>query len=88
MHAIDLLANGLPESRRGKPVAALLQGKRSTSRELVFLDFERMVTEWPTIVSGAEKLVAFLAEESVIDGARLPSEVVLAPLTVLWANAG
>jgi hypothetical protein len=69
------------------PVAALLQGKRPTRRELVFLDFERMVTEWPTIVSGAEKLVAFLTEERVIDGSRLPSEVVLAPLTVLWAKA-
>jgi hypothetical protein len=69
------------------PAAALLQGKRPTRREQVFLDFGRMVTEWPAIVSGAEKLVAFLSEERIIDGPRLPSEVVLAPLTVLWAKA-
>jgi len=69
------------------PAAALLQGKRPTRREQVFLDFGRMVSEWPAIVSGAEKLMAFLSEERIIDGSRLPSEIVLAPLTVLWAKA-
>lgn len=69
------------------PAAALLQGKRPTQRELVFLNFERMVEDWPLIVRGAEQLTAFLAEERIIDGARLPSEVVLAPLTILWAKA-
>jgi hypothetical protein len=69
------------------PAAALLQGKRPTRREQVFLDFRQMVADWPQLVTGAEKLVAFLEEERVIDGARLPSEVVLAPLTVLLAKA-
>ncbi len=69
------------------PAAALLQGKRPTRREQVFLDFGRMVSEWPAIVSGAEKLVSFLSEERIVNGSRLPSEVVLAPLTVLWAKA-
>lgn len=69
------------------PAAALLQGKRPTQRELVFLDFEQMIRDWPLIVHGAEQLTAFLDEERLMDGARLPSEVVLPPLTVLWAKA-
>lgn len=69
------------------PAAALLQGQRPTQRQLVFLDFEQMVDDWPLIVRGAEQLTAFLEEERIIDGARLPSEVVLPPLTVLWAKA-
>lgn len=67
--------------------SALMQGKAPTQQQLVFLDFERMVDEWPKLVLGAEKLVEFLHGESVIDRDRLPSEVVLAPLAVLWANA-
>lgn len=69
------------------PAAALLQGQRPTQRELVFLDFEQMIRDWPLIVHGAEQLTAFLDEERLMDGARLPSEVVLPPLTVLWAKA-
>jgi hypothetical protein len=69
------------------PAAALLQGKRPTRREQVFLDFNQMVADWPELVAGTEKLVAFLEEERIIDESRLPSEVVLAPLTVLWAKA-
>ena len=69
------------------PAAALLQGRRPTQRQLVFLDFERMVADWPSIVQGAEQLTQFLREERILDGSRLPSEVVLAPLTVLWAKA-
>lgn len=69
------------------PAAALLQGRRPTQRELVFLDFHRMISEWPLIVSGAQRLVSFLEEERIPDGERLPSAVVLAPLTALWAQA-
>lgn len=69
------------------PAAALFQDRRPTRRELIFLDFERMVREWPAMVRGAARLVAFLEEERIFDRTRLPSEVVLFPLTVLWANA-
>lgn len=81
------LARYITPSQLVLPAAALLQGKRPTQRELVFLDFEQMVADWPLIVRGAEQLTSFLDEERIIDGARLPSEVVLAPLTVLWAKA-
>lgn len=69
------------------PTAALLQGRRPTQRELVFLDFQRMIEEWHLIVAGAQRLVSFLEEERIPDGERLPSAVVLAPLTALWAHA-
>jgi hypothetical protein len=84
---VPALARYITPSELVLPAAALLQGKRPTQRELVFLDFEQMVADWPLIVRGAEQLTAFLEEERILDGARLPSEVVLAPLTVLWAKA-
>lgn len=67
--------------------AALLQGKRPTQREFVFMDFERMIADWPRIVSGAERTVESLAQNRVPDGTRLPTEVVVAPLIALWAHA-
>jgi hypothetical protein len=69
------------------PVAALLQDRRPTQRELVFLDFGQMVDDWARVVEGSRRLVAFLEEEQIPDGLRLPSEVVLGPLAALWANA-
>jgi hypothetical protein len=69
------------------PAAALLQGKRPTQRELVFLDFRQMIEQWPLIVAGAQLLVEFLEQERIPDGTRLPSEVVLAPLVALWGHA-
>lgn len=69
------------------PAAALLQGKRPTQRETVFLDFDRMIADWPLIVRGAMQAVSFLDDEGIPDGARLPSSIVLAPLIALWAHA-
>ena len=84
---VPALARYIRPAQLVLPAAALLQGQRPTQHRLVFLDFERLVDDWPLIVRGAEQLTAFLEEECIIDGARLPSEVVLAPLTVLWAKA-
>ena len=69
------------------PAAALLQDRRPTQRELVFLDFKRLFEDWRLVIRGAEHLVAFLEQERIYDAARLPTEVVLAPLVALWANA-
>jgi hypothetical protein len=81
------LARYIAPARLVLPAAALLQNRRPTQQQLVFLDFEQMVRDWPLMVQGAERLVAFLEEEWIPDGQRLPTEVVLAPLTVLWAKA-
>jgi hypothetical protein len=69
------------------PAAAYLQDRRPTQRELVFLDFKRLIEEWEFVVRGAERLVAFLEQERILDAGRLPTEVVLAPLMALWAHA-
>lgn len=69
------------------PAAAYLQDRRPTQRELVFMDFKRLIEDWPLIVSGATHLVDFLEQERIPDAARLPTEVVLAPLVALWAHA-
>ncbi len=69
------------------PATAILQGKRPTRRQLVFLDFQQMIEDWPMIVKGAERLVPFLREEKIFDSTRLPTETVLPPLLVLWAMA-
>ena len=46
-----------------------------------------MIDEWELVVDGARKLVAFLQQERIPDGNRLPSDVVLPPLAALWAQA-
>ena len=51
------------------------------------MNFERLIEDWQLIVRGAERAVAFLEQERIVDAARLPTEVVLAPLIALWAHA-
>jgi hypothetical protein len=69
------------------PVTALLQGRLPNQRGYSDLDFERIVEEWPKIVTGTKGFVSFLKEEKVFDGDRLPTESVIAPLVALWADA-
>jgi hypothetical protein len=69
------------------PAAAFLQDRRPTQRELVFMDFNRLIEDWPLIARGATQMVEFLEQERIPDAARLPTEVVLAPLVALWAHA-
>jgi len=91
---VDSLAGQVPDLARYVapsdfvlPVAALLQGRRPTQHELVFLDFERMLNDWDAIVRGAALTVQFLSDEHIPDGDRLPSSIVLAPLAAFWANS-
>ena len=84
---IPALARYIAPANLVLPAAAFLQDRRPTQRELVFMDFNRLIEDWPLVVSGATRLVAFLEQERIPDSARLPSEVVLAPLVALWAHA-
>lgn len=68
------------------PAACLMQGRRATKHEFAFLDFEQMIADWDQLVAGAARTVDFLEQESVLDGIRIPTEVVLPPLTALWAD--
>lgn len=69
------------------PATCLFQGRRATKHEFAFLDFDRMVKEWDLLVAGAARMVEFLEQEAVFDGIRIPTEVVMPPLTALWAMA-
>ena len=51
------------------------------------MDFNQLIEDWPLIVTGANHLVAFLEQERIPDAARLPTEVVLAPLVALTVIA-
>jgi len=69
------------------PAAALLQDRPPNQRGYLGLDFKKVVNDWDSIVRGAKELVAFLRDERIPDGDRLPTEAVLAPLAALWAEA-
>ena len=68
-------------------VSALLQDRPPNERGYLGLEFENVVRDWPKILTGTRELIAFLKEEIVFDGDRLPTESVLAPLVALWAEA-
>jgi hypothetical protein len=68
-------------------VSALLQDRPPNERGYLGLEFEDIVRDWPRIVNGTRELTAFLKQEMVFDGDRLPTESVLAPLVALWAEA-
>jgi len=66
---------------------ALLQERLPNQRGYLSLDLQQFSDDWPHLVTGAKGLVQFLEEEQVIDGARLPTQSVLAPLIALWSQA-
>ena len=68
-------------------VTALLQDKvpnKSTYLSGGFSD--HLVEVWDQTVTGVSRAVAFLEEESIFDGKRLPTDVVLYPLAALWSK--
>ena len=67
-------------------VSALLQDKLPNQRGYQSLDLEQFVQDWPKIVMGMKELVDFFNGEKIIDGPRLPTESVLAPLIALWSE--
>lgn len=69
-------------------VAALLQDLTPTRKSFLERHFSpRLVEDRDRIQAGVRRAVAFLEEERVFDGPRLPTNVVLAPLAALWADA-
>lgn len=67
-------------------VSALLQDKIPNQRGYQSLDLEQFVEDWLKIVKGMKGLVEFFNGENIIDGPRLPTESVLAPLIALWSE--
>lgn len=68
------------------PFFSLLQNVTPSQKGFLSLDFKGIVNDWPRIEEGTKNALNFLREEGIIDGKRLPSEVVLAPLAVLWSE--
>jgi len=68
-------------------VMALLQDRTPNQAGYLGMDFGRMIDDWPRMVKGAQAAIAFLEQERVFDGTRLPTESILAPLIALWAHA-
>lgn len=68
-------------------VAALLQDKVPNKKSYLTSGFSNhVVEEWDNIVNGICRAVSFLEEEKVFDGKRLPTDVVLYPLSALWSQ--
>lgn len=67
-------------------VAALRQDRSPNQTGHLGMDLEQMVREWHKIKQGVHGVIQFLEEEKVFDAARLPTEVVLAPLIALWSQ--
>ncbi|MDH3663755.1 MAG: hypothetical protein OEU92_27700, partial [Alphaproteobacteria bacterium] len=67
--------------------SALLQDKPPTKTTYLGSDFaDRLIEDWENIEIGVKRAIAFLEEEFIYDGMRLPTDVVLHPLAALWAN--
>jgi len=67
---------------------ALLQNRAAIKSSFLAKGFgERLVQDWDTIKIGVKRTIAFLEQERVFDGKRLPTDVVLAPLAALWGIA-
>lgn len=67
-------------------ISALLQDRVPNEAGFYALDFDKLVKQWPVLLKGAELAGKFLRQERILDGERLPTEVVLPPLAALWAQ--
>jgi hypothetical protein len=65
-------------------VASLMQDRAPNQSGYGGLDLEKVVSDWPSLVSNIARMVEFLEEESIYDGRRLPTDAVLAVIAALW----
>lgn len=67
---------------------ALLQERPPTNSSYLAKEFPRaLIKSWDQLVLGTRRAAAFLSEEHVHDGRRLPTDVVVPVLAALWAIA-
>ena len=68
-------------------VTALLQDKVPNKSTYLSKGFSNHLIEvWDTTINGVRRAISFLEEERVLDGKRLPTDVVLYPLSALWSQ--
>lgn len=65
-------------------VVALRQNRVPSQAGYRGIDFNKMIDEWNTIVSGIKGMVGFLEEESIFDAQRLPSYTAIPVVAALW----
>jgi hypothetical protein len=68
--------------------SALLQGRAPTNANYMSKDFgNQLISNWDRLVRGIQRTAVFLEEERILDGDRLPTDVVVPVLVALWADA-
>ena len=69
-------------------VSALIQGNTPTKSTFLSKGFSsKLLENWDLTKKGIDRAVSFLEEEKLFDNKRLPTEVILNPLSALWAVA-
>ena len=66
---------------------ALMQNRSPNQAGYLGIEWEQALEDWSLLATGAERAVAFLEQERVPDGERLPSRAPIAPLIALLARA-
>jgi hypothetical protein len=67
-------------------VVALRQDRVPSQAGYRGIDYTRMLNEWDTLVRGIKGMVAFLEDESIFDGQRLPSYTAIPIIAALWEH--
>ena len=66
-------------------VAALMQDRAPNQAGYAMLDLPKLVDTWPELVSNIASMVEFLESQKVFDGARLPTDPILAVIAALFS---
>jgi hypothetical protein len=64
--------------------SALLQDQSPSHRGMIDMDKKVLVDNWPKLERGLERMATFLAEQSIFDQARLPTNAVLAVIAASY----
>ena len=66
--------------------SALLQNHMPNQRGALDMDKAKLVTNWPILKKCLGQMAAFMENEGIFDGDRLPTNAVLAPVAALFAE--
>lgn len=64
--------------------SALLQDKSPNTRGMIEMDKRVVLSNWPKLERGLQRMAEFLAEEGVFDSARLPTNAVLSVIAAAY----
>lgn len=92
LHALESsLTEKCPAARRFGNVSdlilstsALLQEKLPSARGMIEMDKKQLLTNWPKLERGLERMASFLEGQRIFDEARLPTNAVLAVIAAAY----